>query len=224
MTLSTPSTAYASAKLQGTGVGRGLALGPVLRMPDPLPEPEDVASTRSAVQEEERAVSSLSATAATIRHRGERAGGSAKDVLEAQALMAEDPTLVDDVNARIDARQDRRARRLRGVRAFQRPARRHGRLHGRARDRPRRRRRSGSSRTCAACPPPACPESDKPFVLVARDLAPADTALLDLDKVLGLITRDGGPTSHTAILARAKSITGDRRRDRRADARRRRSA
>ena len=38
-----------------------------------------------------------------------------------------------------------------------------------------------------------------------RDLAPADTALLDLDKVLGLITRDGGPTSHTAILARARS-------------------
>ena len=30
MTLSTPSTAYASAKLQGTGVGRGLALGPVV--------------------------------------------------------------------------------------------------------------------------------------------------------------------------------------------------
>ena len=62
MTLSTPQTAYASAKLQGTGVGRGLALGPVLRMPDPLPEPEDTPRTRSVAQEEERAVSSLSAT------------------------------------------------------------------------------------------------------------------------------------------------------------------
>jgi phosphotransferase system enzyme I (PtsI) len=41
---------------------------------------------------------------------------------------------------------------------------------------------------------------------VARDLAPADTALLDLDKVLALITTDGGPTSHTAILAREKAI------------------
>ena len=38
------------------------------------------------------------------------------------------------------------------------------------------------------------------------DLAPADTALLDLDKVLALITTEGGPTSHTAILAREKSI------------------
>jgi phosphotransferase system enzyme I (PtsI) len=43
-------------------------------------------------------------------------------------------------------------------------------------------------------------------VLVARDLAPADTATLDLGQVLGLVTVDGGPTSHTAILAREKSI------------------
>lgn len=43
-------------------------------------------------------------------------------------------------------------------------------------------------------------------MLVAKDLAPADTALLDLDKVLALVTTDGGPTSHTAILAREKSI------------------
>ena len=55
-------------------------------------------------------------------------------------------------------------------------------------------------------PVPGVPESDTPFVLLARDLAPADTALLDLDKVLALITSDGGPTSHTAILAREKSI------------------
>src|SRR5690606_31542933 len=34
----------------------------------------------------------------------------------------------------------------------------------------------------------------------------ADTALLNLDQVLALVTTDGGPTSHTAILARAKGI------------------
>jgi len=43
-------------------------------------------------------------------------------------------------------------------------------------------------------------------VLVAQDLAPADTALLDLNTVLALVTIDGGPTSHTAILAREKGI------------------
>jgi phosphotransferase system enzyme I (PtsI) len=53
---------------------------------------------------------------------------------------------------------------------------------------------------------PGIPDPGHPFVLVAEDLAPADTALLDLDKVLALVTTQGGPTSHTAILAREKSI------------------
>jgi phosphotransferase system enzyme I (PtsI) len=53
---------------------------------------------------------------------------------------------------------------------------------------------------------PGVPNSEIPFILVADNLAPADTAMLDFNRVLGLITRDGGPTSHTAILARAKSI------------------
>ena len=205
MTLSTPSTAYASAKLQGTGVGRGLALGPVLRMPDPLPEPEDTASTRSVAQEEERAVASLSATAATIRHRGERAGGSAKDVLDAQALMAEDPSLADDVKARLaTGKTAERAvhEAFAGFRDLLVAM--GGYMAERATD-----LGDVSQRIIAhlrGVAAPGVPTSDEPFILVAPDLAPADTALLDLDKVLGLITRDGGPTSHTAILARSKSI------------------
>jgi len=41
-----------------------------------------------------------------------------------------------------------------------------------------------------------------PSVLVAVDLAPADTAGLDPSVVLGLVTEKGGATSHTAIIAR----------------------
>jgi phosphoenolpyruvate-protein phosphotransferase len=41
-----------------------------------------------------------------------------------------------------------------------------------------------------------------PAILLAEDLTPSDTASLDLDMVLGLCTAKGGPTSHTAILAR----------------------
>lgn len=54
--------------------------------------------------------------------------------------------------------------------------------------------------------PPGVPELTTPSVLVARDLAPADTAGLDPAKVLALVTEEGGPTSHTAILARALGI------------------
>jgi phosphotransferase system enzyme I (PtsI) len=44
-------------------------------------------------------------------------------------------------------------------------------------------------------------------VVVARDLSPADTALLFHDgKVIGLVTDAGGITSHTAIVARALEI------------------
>src|SRR5690606_39936762 len=55
-------------------------------------------------------------------------------------------------------------------------------------------------------PMPGVPESDEPFVLVARDLAPADTAVLDPAKVVAFVTEEGGPTSHTAILARTMGV------------------
>ncbi|MFB9838374.1 PEP-utilizing enzyme, partial [Actinoallomurus acaciae] len=55
-------------------------------------------------------------------------------------------------------------------------------------------------------PMPGVPDSDEPFVLVARDLAPADTALLDPAKVVAFVTEEGGPTSHTAILARSMGV------------------
>ncbi|WP_194543086.1 phosphoenolpyruvate--protein phosphotransferase [Paenibacillus sp. JZ16] len=43
-------------------------------------------------------------------------------------------------------------------------------------------------------------------ILVADDLAPSDTVQLDPDLVIGFITRTGGATSHTAILARSLGI------------------
>ena len=49
---------------------------------------------------------------------------------------------------------------------------------------------------------PGVPVRTEPFVLVARDLAPADTALLDPAICLAIVTLEGGPTSHTAILSR----------------------
>lgn len=55
-------------------------------------------------------------------------------------------------------------------------------------------------------PMPGVPDSDEPYVLIARDLAPADTALLDPTLVLGFVTEEGGPTSHSAILARALGV------------------
>jgi phosphocarrier protein FPr len=46
----------------------------------------------------------------------------------------------------------------------------------------------------------------KPVILVAEDLTPSDTANLDPGKILGFCTASGGPTSHTAIIARSLGI------------------
>jgi phosphotransferase system enzyme I (PtsI) len=50
-------------------------------------------------------------------------------------------------------------------------------------------------------PAPGLPDMVVPGILVAHDLAPADTAALSSQTVLGILTEAGGPTSHTAILA-----------------------
>lgn len=43
-------------------------------------------------------------------------------------------------------------------------------------------------------------------IILAHDLAPSDTAQLDRRQVLAFVTETGGPTSHTAIMARALEI------------------
>lgn len=47
---------------------------------------------------------------------------------------------------------------------------------------------------------------EHPCIVVAHDLSPSDTAKMDLENTLGVATDLSGPTSHTAILARAFEI------------------
>ncbi len=193
-------------ELHGIGVGRSVASGPVLRMPDPLEEPTTDQRTTEAADEKDAVTRALSAVADDLNRRAELAGGPAKDVLGAQALMAQDPGLVDDVAARIDGGGTGERAVFEAFAAFQATlTEMGGYMAERAAD-----LADVAQRIIAelrGVPAPGIPTSNTPFVLVAHDLAPADTALLDLDKVVALVTRDGGPTSHTAILARAKAIT-----------------
>jgi phosphotransferase system enzyme I (PtsI) len=192
-------------RLSGVGVGRGVVVGVVLRMPEPLAEPLDLESQAEPLDEYRRAVSALGTVATELIGRGRRADGDAQEVLEAQALMARDPALVKDIESRIG--EGKTAERavfeafLQFQQVFEAIG---GYMAGRAAD-----LRDVGQRVIAALrgvPVPGVPQSDSPFVLVAYDLAPADTATLDLNKVLAIVTRDGGPTSHTAILARSKGL------------------
>ncbi|QPZ39154.1 phosphoenolpyruvate--protein phosphotransferase [Paramicrobacterium chengjingii] len=189
----------------GTGIGQGVAVGTTVRMPDPLPEPHTASSTRTPAEEAERAGTSMSAVARDLEERGEKAGGTASDVLEAQAMMAEDPSLMQLVMQATDAGKTAERAVYEAFASFRdQLAAMGGYLGERAADLDDVSQRVIAHLSGVAAP--GVPQPDEPFVLLARDLAPADTALLDLDKVLALVTSDGGPTSHTAILAREKSI------------------
>ncbi|MCU1482218.1 MAG: phosphoenolpyruvate-protein phosphotransferase,PTS enzyme [Subtercola sp.] len=200
-----PSNTLATRTLHGAGIGRGLAVGRVVRMPDPLPEPANTASALTPAAELTRASTALAETAADIRDRGARAGGTAHDVLEAQAFMAEDPTLADDIEARLQTGLTAERAVFEAFAGFRDLLiSMGGYMAERATDLD-----DVSQRVIAhlqGVAAPGIPDPDFAFVLVARDLAPADTALLDLTKVLALVTGEGGPTSHTAILARDKAI------------------
>jgi len=192
-------------ELTGIGVGRGVAAGPVLRMPEPLSEPADVERSDEAETEIARATQALADVREWLNSRATLAGEEAAAVLEAQALMAGDPAIAQDVAQRIHAGRTAERAVFDAFDAFAKLlSDMGGYMAERVAD-----LADISQRVIAllrGVPVPGVPESDEPFVLVAHDLAPADTALLDFTKVLALVTREGGPTSHTAIIARAKSI------------------
>ncbi|WP_294982136.1 phosphoenolpyruvate-utilizing N-terminal domain-containing protein, partial [uncultured Microbacterium sp.] len=193
------------SELRGVGIGLGVAQGPVARMADPLPAPSDVPSTLTPDEELARVREAVAAVARELEERGSKAGGLARDVLEAQAMMAEDPTLDTEVSTRVNAGKTGEYAVHEAFASFRDTlAAMGGYLGERAADLD-----DVAQRVIArlrGLPAPGVPDPGHPFVLVAKDLAPADTALLDLDQVLALVTTDGGPTSHTAILAREKSI------------------
>lgn len=191
--------------LSGVGVGRGIAAAKVLRMPEPLAEPGDEPLAADAGEEHQRVQAALTEVAADLNARAAAAGGDAQQVLEAAALMAQDPAILDDVRARLDAGTNAEKATWDAYASFRDMlTAMGGYMAERATDLDDVAQRVVARLRGVAAP--GVPVSDEPFILVARDLAPADTATLDLEQTLALVTQDGGPTSHTAILARSKSL------------------
>ncbi|MGN9836900.1 phosphoenolpyruvate--protein phosphotransferase [Nonomuraea sp. H19] len=189
------------------GVSPGIGHGPAYVLTVSVPEPPEGATfTGEADQEKERAMAALTQVAGELEARGNRAGGEAEEILKAQALMAEDPGLVVKVRTLID-------RGLAAPRAVFEAFTKYrdvlagsgGYLGERAAD-----LNDIRDRVIALLYGQVMPglpaRAAEPYVLVARDLAPADTALLSKSQVAAFVTEEGGPTSHTAILARAMGV------------------
>ncbi len=195
-----------SGHLKGVGASPGLVVGPARRYVRDIAEPpaSDEPIGKPA-EEAARAVEALEAVAADLDERAARAGGEAAEVLGAQAMMARDPDLADAVAA--STKQGRGAPRavweaFAGYREMLAGAGEY--LAARLTDLDDLRDRAVAR--LVGTPVPGLPSSDSPYVLLAHDLAPADTALLDPALVLALVTEQGGPTSHTAILARSLGV------------------
>jgi len=197
--------ARGARELHGVGVGRGVVIGPVLSMPGPLAEPAEVGRRGDAAAEKQAASSAIGSVVVELRDRADRAEGAGREIIEAAIQMAQDPVLADRVGERIEAGATAERAVFEAFRSFQEQLTSLGGLMAeRAVD-----LGDVGQRIIAVLrgvPAPGVPESDTPFILLADDLAPADTALLDLNLVLGFITRRGGPTGHTAILARSRGI------------------
>ena len=199
--------------IKGVGIGRGVAVGPVIRMAAALPEPSDAprADSVSAESEIERVTKSLALVNADLNRRAEEATNGdegakqAAPILQAIAMFASDPALAQSINTLIEQGKTAERAVLEGFGAVEEMFKAIGGYQGeRAAD-----LHDVGQRVIAdlmGVPAPGVPVSDTPFVLVAEDLSPADTAGLDLDKTLAIVTSQGGPTSHTAILARARGI------------------
>ena len=194
--------------IRGVGVSPGVVVGPVRRMPDPVPEPDAGARVAEPDRASEagRITEAAAAVRADLAARASAVTGDARDVLEATALMADDPTLTDAAAALVTAEGLTAQRGVwqAGSEVAATMAALGGYLGERARDVTDVRDRIVARLTGRAAP--GIPVADEPFVLVAADLAPADTATLDPTQVLALVTESGGPTSHTAILARALGL------------------
>jgi phosphoenolpyruvate-protein phosphotransferase/dihydroxyacetone kinase phosphotransfer subunit len=189
------------------GVSPGRVVGPAFRMPDPIAEPDP--TLRIPDTERPAAVTRLTSAAADVAEQIRRrstAAGTVRQLLEATATIATDPELVADASMRV---RDRGATPERAVweamevaadamrAAGSRQALRVADLYG------VRNRMIAmlTDRAAAGVPDPGCP-----FVLLAVDLAPADAAELDAAPCLAIVTEEGGPTSHTAIIARSLGI------------------
>ena len=196
-------------RLTGIGVSPGQAAGPVVAMPAPVAEPPvgaTLAEGLDAEQAAEQIAAASSRAQSDLREAASRASGAGKEVLETTAMMAADPSLVSAAQALV------RGNRLDPARAVWQSAATvieqlsalGGYMAERTRDVADVRDRIVAALTGQL--PPGVPDVDHPFVLVATDLSPADTATLDPARVVALVTSEGGPTSHTAILARALGI------------------
>ena len=190
--------------LTGRPVVPGVALGPVVRPSGsvrlPATDAGDLPEAQRAA-EKERFAAGAEAVGTRLAARAAAATGVSAAVLTATAGLARDRGLLSAVEQRIDAGASAAAATVAAAQQFMDMfAALGGLMAERVTDVRDVRDRLVAELTGQG--EPGAPAPEIPSVLLADDLPPADTARLDPTRILGLATRLGGTTSHTAIIAR----------------------
>jgi phosphotransferase system enzyme I (PtsI) len=197
-----------ASPLRGTPVVPGLAHGPALLVHTEI-SPEAIARYDASFADSDAALAAydeaVHAVAGNFVRKAEKAAGAAAQVLTASAGLARDKGLRGAVRKHLKAGEDLLGAVHAGVEQFVTIFTGMGGLMAERvtdlRDIERR-----VTAQLVGEPEPGVGMPETPCVLVAEDLAPADTAGLDPAVVLALVTERGGPTSHTAIIARQLAI------------------
>ncbi len=187
--------------LTGIPASRGLAFGPavVLRSAVIADDAPAVMEITEAIERTATRFEELSAQAATAGRADEA------EVLEAYAMIAEDPMLLGAVEQELQRGTEPVAAVRHAVAELEKTFRAmsNAYLAERADDVAGVGRELVATLTGSLTARGALPEG---AIVCARDLTPADTVHLDLERLGGLVTERGGPTSHTAIVARSLAI------------------
>jgi phosphoenolpyruvate-protein phosphotransferase (PTS system enzyme I) len=206
MTRTAPAPAVASAPtvLTGTPVVPGVALGPVVRPSGAVELPGGDAAPLAESErpaEKARFEAAAAVVAERLAQRASAATGVSAEVLSTTAGLARDRGLLTTVAQRIDAGASAPVATVEAAQQFVDMFTALGGLMAeRVTDVRDVRNRIVAELTGQG--EPGVPTPGVPSVLLADDLAPADTAGLDPAVIIGLGTRLGGTTSHTAIIAR----------------------
>lgn len=192
--------------LTGTPVVPGVGYGPSA-WPAPRPELSDPYTVAEADRDDEAArfSAAVETVAQRLSERAANASGVASEVLLATATLAKDRGLRAAVEQRVAKGMDAPHAMAEATEQFATMFKQLGGLMAeRVTD-----LNDIKDRVVAELmgqPEPGIPTPETPSALLADDLAPADTAGLDPSRVVAIATRLGGPTSHTAIIARQLGI------------------
>ena len=191
--------------LTGIPASSGAAIGPFFLLTTDIPVASSAPSQLGAEQEGAHLNQALASVGRDLQSRAERTEGELHEILVAIAEIATDPAIAEEAISFIEKGHTASYAITKATEVFQDLlAASGGYLAERVSDVMNIRDRVLCE--IAGTGYPEIPHFDRPVILIAQDLSPADTADLETHMILAIVTAGGGPTSHTAIIARSNGI------------------